>query len=240
LYTAAVTRYGNNKNGSESFATLLSRVKTGSRQYRKILGGTAKFEVPHNLVKFADNTDAIIGSEPGKKMQTLWNNRYLSNACRTFYFKLINNILPYNHVLSHFVPGKSRNCTFCDVAGNQEEDDETPLHLFYSCEVSERVLNDFYTNIVGVQISRQEFFTLPERVSNHDNTVLTIVHILVKKNFWDCKLTERIPSVADLKNYVVSEFEIIQKICPEFKNSLKQCNLNINFKRECGLTAEQG
>jgi hypothetical protein len=126
------------------------------------------------------------------------------------------------------------------VAGNQEEDDETPLHLFYSCEVSERVLNDFYTNIVGVQISRQEFFTLPERVSNHDNTVLTIVHILVKKNFWDCKLTERIPSVADLKNYVVSEFEIIQKICPEFKNSLKQCNLNINFKRECGLTAEQG
>jgi hypothetical protein len=111
----------------------------------------------------------------------------LSNACRTFCFKFYNNILPYNHVLSHFVRGQGRNCTFCDLSGNQDEEDETPLHLFYNCVISENLRNTFFIEFLGTTISRQEFFTIFDRENLHSNKILLLVTTLFRKFLWDCK-----------------------------------------------------
>jgi hypothetical protein len=66
--------------------------------------------VPHNIVKYAENTETIIGEDLAKILNKSWNFYYFSNELRTFIFKLHNNTLPYNTILSHFVPSINRNC----------------------------------------------------------------------------------------------------------------------------------
>jgi hypothetical protein len=140
-----------------------------------------------------------VNVELAKKLNAYWYNSFLSNACRTFVYKLINNCLPYNHVLSHFVRDKSRNCTFCDISGNQEEEDETPLHLFYSCRVSENLRILFFEDFLNIFITRQEFFTITTRENTFSNTVLTLITMLFKTFLWDCKLNEVLPNIDFLK-----------------------------------------
>jgi hypothetical protein len=91
------------------------------------------------MIKFADNTETVIGSEFSKYLNSFWNRGYFSNNFRVFIFKLHNNTLPYNMILSHFVGEVGRNCTFCDIISNPDEEDENVLHLFYSCAISERI-----------------------------------------------------------------------------------------------------
>jgi hypothetical protein len=90
--------------------------------------------IPHNIVKFCDNVDIVVGLEDSKKINQFWNTSYLNNSTRTFLFKLYNNTLGYNTTVSHFVRNHSCNCTFCDVVGNEDINDETPFHLLYDCE----------------------------------------------------------------------------------------------------------
>jgi Reverse transcriptase (RNA-dependent DNA polymerase) len=230
LYATAVTRYGNNPKNSESFEELIARVKKGSKTFRNILTDTPPYQLTHNLVKFSDNTETIINVDTGKILNAVWKFSYLSNACRTFCFKFYNNILPYNHVLSHFVRGQSRNCTFCDLSGNQEEEDETPLHLFYNCSVSENIRNTFFNEFLGVFITRQEFFTIPTRENQHSNRILFVVTTLFRKFLWDCKLNGILPEYVFLKNYILGELKLLARLKPLFLLHLQQCDLKNEFK----------
>jgi hypothetical protein len=154
----------------------------------------------------------------------------LSNACRTFCFKFYNNILPYNHVLSHFVRGQGRNCTFCDLSGNQDEEDETPLHLFFNCVISENLRNTFFIEFLGTTISRQEFFTIFDRENLHSNKILLLVTTLFRKFLWDCKLNGIIPEINHLINFVIWEIKLLVKIKPALNLSITNCNLSNDFK----------
>jgi hypothetical protein len=64
-------------------------------------------------------------------------------------------------VVSHFIHGIERNCTFCNLSGNLELEDETPLHLFFQCIPVENLITDFFSDIVGTTVSRQEYFCFP-------------------------------------------------------------------------------
>jgi hypothetical protein len=191
--------------------TYLSRKVKGCKRYRKKLIGLDPEFVPHNLVKFSSNTETIIDLETSKKVNAVWNKSYFSNATRTFLFKLHNNTAGYNKAVSHFIRGHSPNCTFCDLTGNQEVEDETVLHLFYSCRTSESFIENIFSWILGerANISRQEFFVNFNRPNHKKNEALFLISMLVKKFMWDSKQRFSLPNIENAKIFIKEEVKIM-------------------------------
>jgi hypothetical protein len=185
----AVVRFNNNKpnvGNIVDIASFLNRSRKGSKRHRTILSPVCPANIPHNIVKFSDNVEIMLGVDDSKKVNAFWNLNYLSNSTRTFIFKLYNNILGYNVAVSHFIRNHSRHCTFCDITGNQDIIDETPIHLFFQCAAAEILVNEIFkwvTNDLTFEISRKEYFAFFDRIelSNQKNSILTIVAKLVLK-----------------------------------------------------------
>jgi hypothetical protein len=178
IVRTAITKYNKiDAMGGVSLENFQLSWKKGSKKFRKILHGNEKHFVPHSIVKFATNTDTVIDVDCSKKLNKMWATRHFSNAMQTFLYKLYNNLLPTNTVLSHFVRGHSRNCTFCDVRRNPEIIDETILHLFYDCEPISALITNFFrlfTNDEYWNISRYEFFCCFRTVDDpNKNFILT-------------------------------------------------------------------
>jgi exonuclease III len=189
----------------------LNRKVKGCKRYRKKITGTEEKNIPHNIVKFASNTETVIGYDDSKKLNSVWASSVLSNSARTFLFKLHNNTAGYNSAVAHFVHGHSPNCTFCDVVENQEVESETPLHLFYSCLVSERFVEEIFSWILGApaNVTRQEFFVSFNRPDHRKNEVLFLLSALVKKYMWDCKQRFSLPNIQNAKIFLREEMKII-------------------------------
>jgi len=64
-----------------------------------------------------------------------------------------------------------RNCTFCDILGNQDNTDETPLHLLFECSAVENLINNFFSWLFEENnvITRQGFLTEFTREENRKN-----------------------------------------------------------------------
>jgi hypothetical protein len=210
----------------------LNRKVKGCRRYRKKMVGKEEEFIPHNIVKFASNTDTIINYEQSKKLNGIWNKAVLSNSTRTFLFKLHNNTAGYNTAVAHFIPGHSRNCTFCDITGNQDEEDETPLHLFYACPTSERFIESVFSWVLGepANISRQEFFVQFNKPDHRKNEALFLISTLLKKYIWDCKQRFGLPNLGNAKIFLREEIKII-RYCSSEANTIFQ---------NSGITLQEG
>jgi hypothetical protein len=133
---AAITRYGQNENLTcQSFENFVDTWKRGSKRIRKILCAGKTDFIPHNIMEFSENTEIVINLETSKEVNKLWCKNFLSNDIRVFAFNLHNNTLPVNVILSHFARDVGRNCTFCDLTFNPEEEPETIIHLFFNCNI---------------------------------------------------------------------------------------------------------
>jgi exonuclease III len=221
IRNAAVLRYGSDDylpvKPIENFFT---EWKKGSKKVRNILNGTGNDSIPHNMIKFGDNTETVIGSELAKYLNSFWNRGYFSNNFRVFIFKLHNNTLPYNTILSHFVRDVGRNCTFCDISANPDEEDENVLHLFYSCAISERIRESFYNWITNGTInivSRREFFGSFRENNNNLNEFLNITTKLFKKFLWDSRVKKCLPALDQLKIFITDEILAMTKVSKKFK-----------------------
>jgi hypothetical protein len=102
-------------------------------KFRKILEGKTDSGSTRNINKFAENLDIIISGEQSKFLNSMWTKNYFSNQDRTFFFKLYNNTLGYNNAVAHFVQGHTPYCSFCDLTRSPDQNNETPLHLFFEC-----------------------------------------------------------------------------------------------------------
>jgi hypothetical protein len=192
---------------SQSFRTW----KKGSRRFRTTICNDTKLYVPKNLVKFSSNVEIIINTDCAKKIGNHCFFRSYSNAARTFFVKLYHNVLPYNTALSHFVRGKSRNCTFCDVRNNPEIIDETPLHLFYDCEASSNLLATLFSEMTGGEVtnlSRHEIFCCFNRYGDKRDLLLSITSKLFLFYLWECKLRLCIGTPYNLIKFVRSEIKL--------------------------------
>jgi len=131
------------------------------------------------MIKFADNTDTIINLSTSKVLNKFWAQNAFSGEFRTFIFKLHNNRLGFNYIISKFIRGVSENCTFCRIARLPENSRETPLHLFYDCDITSNIYSEFFTWLLlgtGENLpSRQEFFPIFKRINNYTNQTLTII-----------------------------------------------------------------
>jgi hypothetical protein len=233
VYRTGHMKYGSGDenlglNITQSFRTW----KKGSRRFRNTLCNTKISYVPHNLIKFAQNTDTVIDESCCKHINNLWSIRAFSNAKRTFLFKLYNNLLPYNTVLSHFVRGKSRNCTICDVTGNQEIEDETVLHLFYACNPVNELLTQFFSTISRdevTDISRHELFCCFKRFGDEKNLMFCLAAKIFINYIWESKMRASAPTMAHLINYFNSEFKLIISISGILRQKLHRSGLDWNF-----------
>jgi Reverse transcriptase (RNA-dependent DNA polymerase) len=226
----AKTRYGKDPYlKSVSIDYFFNTWKRGSRRVRRILErGTVPY-IPHNMIKFADNTETIINYELSKNLNKMWSNSYLSTDIRTFTFKMHNNSLPYNTILSHFVRGIERNCTFCDLTNNALEEDENILHLFYNCTTSENLREMFFkwlTDDNTFTVTRREFFGEFRKNSRHLNEILSLSGLLFKKFLWDCKVRKCLPNFLHLQQYYINEMELMSRISKKISNSKNNCGIN--------------
>ena len=53
--------------------TYLSRKVKGCKRYRKKIIGSNPVFIPHNIVKYASNTETVIDFEASKKLNAVWN-----------------------------------------------------------------------------------------------------------------------------------------------------------------------
>ena len=137
--TSWISRF-KNKNApqsSEKFEIFFNKFKKGSKIFKNCLAPVEEGYVPHNIVKYGITTDSVIQINQSINLNTLWKENYFDNNTKSFIFKLHNNSLGYNLMVSKFVRGHSPLCTFCSINKNPEDERETPLHLFFQCETVE-------------------------------------------------------------------------------------------------------
>jgi hypothetical protein len=221
----AVIRFNKNiPNGGNivDIPSYLNRSRRGSKRYRRVLDPEGPDNIPHNIVKFSNNVDIVLGVNDSKKVNAYWSVNYLSNSTRTFLFKLYNNTLGYNVAVSHFVRNHSRNCTFCDITGNQDIVDETPIHSFLQCTVVEELINETFkwvTDDPTFEISRKELFAFFDRneLSNQKNIVLTFITKILLKFIWDSKQRYCLPNLLHCKITITSELTSISSTNKKFK-----------------------
>jgi hypothetical protein len=83
-----------------------------------------------------------------------------------------------------------------------DQNNETPLHLFFECGLVSEILEATLKTITGNDnfvFSRREYFTTFERreASHAYNQTLTLVTKLIIIYFWDCKIRHCLPNVRE-------------------------------------------
>jgi hypothetical protein len=200
--STAKVRYSkkeDDKQKSVQIETFLYQRKKGSSHLRKILLKENQQSIPHNINKFARNMDIVITGEQSKMLNELWTNNIFSNQDKMFLFKLYNNTLGYNNAVAHFVAGHSPYCTFCDITLEQEQNPETPLHLFFECNSVNVLISNLFRKITGnndFNVNRREFFGSFERrtFTYPMNKSLTFFSKFLMKYIWECKGKNVIPN----------------------------------------------
>ena len=231
---AATAHIRYNKGDCTDLPVTLNKFKVPTKFYRKIMIPDPAPFVTHNINKFAESTETIIGYEASKILNSSWNIGYFSNSTRTFLFKLHSNILGYNQSVSHFIRGHSNNCTFCDLVNNPEPEPETPLHLFYNCMTVETLRDEFFDWVMsttigaGGPVTRQEFFTIFKRENSCLNKILFLITKLFMKYIWDCKVRKSMPNLRLLRVYIKSEINIFSKCKRGFNEILAISGINLD------------
>merc|ERR1712079_744264 len=63
---------------------------------------------------------------------------------RYMQFRTLHRYLGTNHQVAKFIKNKDDICTFCKIDNENTKEPETIKHLFFECQVTKKVLNDFY------------------------------------------------------------------------------------------------
>ena len=131
----AVTRYSKECPTEKSSSTLVDFIKgykKGSKIFKNLLTKEKHEFIPHNIKKYAKNTDCVINLNQSRSLGKLWTVPFFDNVLKTFTFKFHNNTLGYNYTVSKFVRHHPDMCTFCDIRETDEEVRETPIHFLSS------------------------------------------------------------------------------------------------------------
>jgi hypothetical protein len=115
---------------------------------------------------------------------------------------------------------------------NQDEEDETPLHLFFNCGAAEILRENFFKWIAGDDnffVTRSEFFTVFRRPNNYLNDSLFVVTLLFKKFLWNCKQRMILPVLDHLKHSIKLEISLLTGISGKMKTAFSNSGLNQDF-----------
>jgi hypothetical protein len=221
----ARTQYKKNETNmqkSVDIITFLNRRRTGSSHLRKLTYPSIPETTPHNISKFASNLDIVITYDQSKFLNRLWTDNMFTSKEKTFFFKLHNNTLGYNVAVSHFVRGHAPYCTFCELAGVQEQNRETPLHIFYECVCISEILDIIYqriTNDIDFNFNSREYFATFDRrgLSFASNSILTIASKILLNYTWECKTKKFLPTLENCWAFFKEKTIILLRTSNRFK-----------------------
>ena len=129
---------------SSTLANFIKRYKKGSKIFKNLLTKEKVEFIPHNIKQYSKNIDCVINLSQSKSLGKLWTVPFFDNVLKTFIFKLHNNTLGYNYMVSKFVRHHQDTCTFCDIQETDEEVRETPIHLFFQCASAEPIVENIF------------------------------------------------------------------------------------------------
>jgi hypothetical protein len=209
----------------ESLGCFLKKIKKGSKKIRKILEINVLNEfISNNVIRFGEITETIPNVNNSKIMNSIWNASFLENSIRVFAFKFYNNNLGINSRVAHFVPGKSSNCTFCDIAGAPEAERETITHLFQDCELVERTVLDtisWFWSHISNSTNRTDYFCGISSDNKKHDTVWNITTLLIKWYIWDCRLKYKVPVLNNLKHVLCNKVNNYCRINKVFRLAIR-------------------
>ena len=220
-------------------AEFMERTPKGSKRFRKIICKNYRktSEVSANIKIFSENCEFICNLESSHFLNSLWNLSFLDNNTRTFIFKMHNNTLGYNHSVAHFVNNHSPNCTFCDMMEVEENEPETPIHLFYNCPAVEPVILNIFCWILDKncvennRIKRTEYFGMMTNDNKNKNLVMGVICKIFQKYIWDCKLRHTLPVTWHAKLTIKKEFELLMDCTKKFRQAFADSNIIDVFNR---------
>ena len=231
LYDTASIKYSKDPEApidNTPIHTFVNRFTRGSKAFRKVFREKKPETVSGNMVRFAYNTETIIGLNLSEILNESWNISYLDNSTRTFIFKLHNNALSYNHVITHFVDNIEPYCNFCLLTRHFAPERDTALHVFYTCPVTEAFNEHFFSWVMGTQTipRRSEIFGVFQSENEDNNKILFLATKFLQKYLWDCKLRNTLPRIEDLREIVTEDFRIMKKANNKFRETLEACTIN--------------
>jgi hypothetical protein len=125
-------------------------IKKPGPKIRKLL--TKRRKKPFDLEKqttcktfFNITGITYVGNDDFSKIVAVWTWAGFSNRQKSFLFKFYNNLLGLNTRTSHFGANVSRVCFFCSKKNPMENNDETFIHLFFSCTTTRNWQVQFLT-----------------------------------------------------------------------------------------------
>jgi hypothetical protein len=143
-------------DNSQNIDNFISRFKKGSNRFRKIFDSMDYFHISKKAKKCSKTFFRLINiADPEENVCEILNAQWAINCypvnLREFTFKLRNNILGINTMVSHFNKNVDRACTFCRIAerNNAQLPDESFIHIFFECGSTKRVLDFFFTQYLN-------------------------------------------------------------------------------------------
>jgi hypothetical protein len=167
----------------------------------------------------------------------MWRCPALSNDCREFLFKFRNNQLMTNHRLNAFDNTISKNCTFCRIRNQQN--DETFSHLFYNCPTTLYLLSGLVDLFEPAPDMREEkfkelyWFGISEEHIYYTKPILVCFEVF-RYTLWKYKLRRKIPNRAKFIEEVRFQINVISDLNKYFRFGISGCNLIANLLQARG------
>ena len=231
LYDNAVLKFSKapaEQMDNTTIFTFVDRFKRGSKSFKRVFREQKSVLITNNMIRFADNTETIIGLELSEKLNASWNISYLDNSLRTFIYKLHNNALSYNHVITHFANNIEPYCTFCIISRHNNPERDTALHVFYSCPFIEPLNESYFSWLLGTHTvpMRSQVFGAFQTELAENNTIIFIATKILQKYIWDSKLRKTVPVLRDAQLITLCEFNIFKKVSKKLNDTLDLSTIN--------------
>jgi len=211
-------RQAQNGEGVASLESFLRTFKKGSNKFRKIIcSKTEKPLLERAHVKSFYRITGIPADDDHAKEKNFggWNVNQFTNQMRDFIFKFTNNCLPLNTRLSHYVPGKTRGCTFCEIATYRPGPDESFTHLFANCPNIQEWQRNFARAYIGTEPHQNFWFVIPDQ--NECNEYLQMLRWTFLFTIWEFKLKHRKVSWVSFKIELDQKINRILKVSPTLR-----------------------
>jgi hypothetical protein len=110
-----------------------------------------------------------------------WNNNFITNKMRDFWYRYTNNQLPLNIRLSHYAQNVPRTCQLCLISNAGALNDESFKHLFLECHVTATIQDWFIRKYI-----RNDAYDVQEKKGCFLSALSPIS--LISTIFWPCLL----------------------------------------------------
>jgi len=154
----------NIRNECITLQSFWAKFKKGSKKYREYMSNKDQTKSELTVRKYR-RALGIAGEDHLEiKNWRVWTKNYYSNQLQEFIFKFLNNLLPINTRLSHYVHNQTRGCTFCEIKFFAPNPDENMSHLFYDCPIvtewREHILTCWLPNLYRIASNKTVWLSM--------------------------------------------------------------------------------